>query len=315
VRRPLAWALVVPWAVWAFGRLLGLERGFPLVPIMAYTPYATAASLLCLAIVVALRRSGPAVVGAAATAVLAAVLVARVQADPGVDAAAKRGPSLTILEGNLAFGRVPPRKLVDLVRRTHADVLAVAELTPAEDRGLEANGLRRLLPNRIATPRADAAGTGLYSRLPMEPRRAPNTTATTSAGLLSVHGAPPAEILAVHPESPTGPTSVWRWRDDLRKLPRAATPGALRILAGDFNATLDHHELRSLIVTGYQDAGDEAGKGLSPTWPAGRILPPPVTIDHVLADVRCGVRSYRVVTLPGSDHRGVLTTLTLPRGP
>jgi endonuclease/exonuclease/phosphatase (EEP) superfamily protein YafD len=312
VKRPLAWALVLPWAVWAFGRLLGLERGFPLVPLAAYTPYAAAASLVCLAVVLALRRYTPAVVGIAATAVLAGVLVARVQADPGVDAGAAPGPRLTILEANLHRGGVPARALVAMVRRHHVDVLAVAELLPQEDRALRAAGLGRVLPSRDSHPRADAGGTALYARRHLVPRRAPRTTATSSAALLTVPGAPPAELYAVHPDSPTSPTAVSRWRHDLRALPPAATPGALRIIAGDFNATLDHHELRRLLVTGYQDAADEAGKGLTPTWPSGRILPPPVTIDHVLADVRCGVASYRTLALPGSDHRATLTTLVLP---
>ena len=45
-----------------------------------------------------------------------------------------------------------------------------------------------------------------------------------------------------------------RWRGDLRALPPATPDGPLRILAGDFNATLDHAELRRLLDTGYEDA-------------------------------------------------------------
>ena len=33
----------------------------------------------------------------------------------------------------------------------------------------------------------------------------------------------------------------------------------MRILAGDFNATLDHAELRRLIGRGYHDAAEQAG--------------------------------------------------------
>jgi endonuclease/exonuclease/phosphatase (EEP) superfamily protein YafD len=40
----------------------------------------------------------------------------------------------------------------------------------------------------------------------------------------------------------------------------------------------------------------------------------PVTIDHVLADERCGVRELEVIPLPGGDHRAVLAELVLPRG-
>ena len=71
---------------------------------------------------------------------------------------------------------------------------------------------------------------------------------------------------------------------DLRALPPATPDGRLRILAGDFNATLDHAELRRILDTGYQDAAAQVGAGLHGTWPRDRAFPPPVTIDHVLAD-------------------------------
>jgi endonuclease/exonuclease/phosphatase (EEP) superfamily protein YafD len=172
-----------------------------------------------------------------------------------------------------------------------------------------------VLPHRVSRPRADAGGTGLYARRRLVRRPPPPTSAATSAALLSVPGAPPAELFAVHPAAPVSASETAKWTHDLDVLPPAASPGALRILAGDFNATLDHHALRRLISTGYEDAAEEAGKGLVPTWPAGRRIPPLITIDHVLADVRCGVRSLTVVPIPGSDHRGVLAVLTLPRGP
>ena len=86
------------------------------------------------------------------------------------------------------------------------------------------------------------------------------------------------------------------------------------MLAGDFNATLDHADLRDLLDRGYRDAAEQAGVGLRPTWPAGKdLLPALVTIDHVLADRRVRVISARSVAIPGSDHRGVLTELLLPR--
>jgi endonuclease/exonuclease/phosphatase (EEP) superfamily protein YafD len=316
VRRAAPWVLVAPWAAWALGRLLGLDRGFPLVPLAAYTPYAAAAALVSAAIVAfVLRRFTATLVAVAAAGVLVALVIPRVHADPAPDAGAAAGPRLRVLEINAAFGLVPPKSVVDAVRREHVDVLVVTELTPELDRGLAAAGLGRVMPHRVSHPAGDASGTGLYARRALAPRAAPRTSASSAAALLSVPGAPPAEIYAVHPESPTTPASVATWRRDLRALPRAASPGALRILIGDFNATLDHHELRRLIDTGYEDAGEEAGKGLEPTWPAGKRVPAMITIDHVLADVRCGVAGYRTVSFPITDHKGVLTTLVLPRGP
>ena len=85
------------------------------------------------------------------------------------------------------------------------------------------------------------------------------------------------------------------------------------ILAGDFNATLDHSVLRSLISTGYRDAADVVGKGFVGTWgPYDGDRIPPVTLDRVLADKRIGVVDVAVFDLAGSDHRPVMATLTLP---
>jgi len=52
------------------------------------------------------------------------------------------------------------------------------------------------------------------------------------------------------------------------------------------------------------------GWGLK-SW-VGRLFPPPVTIDHVLADERLGISDYSVEDLPGSDHRAVFAALVVP---
>jgi hypothetical protein len=39
-----------------------------------------------------------------------------------------------------------------------------------------------------------------------------------------------------------------------------------------------------------------------------------VTIDHVLADDRCGIREYKLFPIPRSDHRAVFAVLELPAG-
>ena len=88
----------------------------------------------------------------------------------------------------------------------------------------------------------------------------------------------------------------------------------MQILAGDFNATLDHSEFRALLDRGYLDAADAAGEGWTPTWPAPpkqrRALP--LTIDHILVDRRVRVEKVTVVRIPRSDHRAVIAVLRLP---
>ena len=309
MRTAAAWLLVVPAAAWAVMRLAGLERGFPLVPLLAYTPYAAGAAVVVAVIALLLRRRGAAAVGALAAVTLVAMVAPRAI---GGDGPQPRGPTLRVLSANVAAGSVPADVLVDLARRERADLLSVQELTQGYAERLEAAGLGRLLPFSVLEPRRQYAGTGLYARTRLTPRP------PVEAGfVMAVARAerPAFEVVAVHPPAPLRRNTMGFWRRGLRALPPAAPAagGPVRILAGDFNATLDHRELRRLIGTGYRDAADAVGAGLRGTWPSGTRRTPPVTIDHVLADERVGVRSVTVRDLPGSDHKAVVAELVLPQ--
>jgi endonuclease/exonuclease/phosphatase (EEP) superfamily protein YafD len=309
MRRLVAWLLVAACAAWAVVRLLGLERGFPLVPLIAFTPLAAAGAVAVAALAALLRERAAAVVAAVLAVVLIAVVAPRALGGPS-DA---DGPRLRVLSANMQFGTGSPEALVDAVRRTRADVLSVQELTPELASDLDTAGLAELLPERVIDPRPRGSGNGLYARIPLIPGpitgrlRNPLAVATTRPS-----GGPPVQLMAVH-VTPPFRHQVAAWRSDLRAVPRAEPSGPLRILAGDFNATLDHAELRDLLDSGYDDAADEVGAGLRATWPNARRLPPPVTIDHVLADERIGVREFSVHPIPGTDHRAVFAELVLPR--
>jgi endonuclease/exonuclease/phosphatase family metal-dependent hydrolase len=134
---------------------------------------------------------------------------------------------------------------------------------------------------------------------------------TSPRAVVRPPGADPIDVAVAHPPPPSGPDNMRAWQVGLRVLPPATPEGGLRILLGDFNATLDHSEMRRIVDTGYRDAADVTGTGLQPTWPGGAI-PPPVTIDHVLVDQRIGVGDLDVHGLPGSDHRAVEADLQLP---
>ena len=79
-------------------------------------------------------------------------------------------------------------------------------------------------------------------------------------------------------------------RREVADQPPATVDGPVCVLLGDFNATLDHAPLRRLLGTGYRDAADVRGAGFTPTWPYDGKPVPGVTLDHVLADRRVGVR-------------------------
>ncbi|MEV1332087.1 endonuclease/exonuclease/phosphatase family protein [Micromonospora costi] len=309
----LCWLAVAPAAVWAVLRLAGLDRG-PLVQALAFTPYVAAWSPIPVVLALALRRRWPALVAAVAAVALVAVVAPRGLASSPPRAT---GPTVRLLTANLLAGGAAPDTLVDLVRRHRVDVLVVQEFTPRAQADLDRLGLDRLLPYRQLNPLDGTPGSGLYSRFPIGDvgvRRHRGAWGFTQAyGTVAVPGAPPVRVESAHPAAPYAVDQVGFWRADLAAQPPATPDGELRILAGDFNATLDHSPLRALLRTGYVDAADATGRGFVGTWgPYDGDPIPPVTIDHVLVDRRIAPRTVRVLNLPGTDHRPVLATLQLP---
>jgi len=312
VRSAIAWPLALLCAAWAAVRLFGLERGFPLVPLIAFTPFVIALAAAAFVIAALLRRRTAALVAAVAGLVLALLVAPRALGGP-TEPDGTRGPTLRVLTVNTRYGRASPEVIVALVKRTRADVLSVQELTPNLIVGLDRAGLGDEMPFYTLEPKLGADGTGLYARMRLQPAPRPvGTQSAMAAAATRVPGGPMVQLLAVHPAAPD-PGSVDEWRQDLNALPDAEPRGRFRVLAGDFNATLDHAELRQLIGTGYEDAASVVGAGLHGTWPEGRKVPPAVVIDHVLADKRAGVRAVSVHTIPGTDHRAVFAELVLPR--
>lgn len=307
------WAGAIPLLLWAFVRLLGLDSGFPLVPLLAYTPYAAAAALLVTGVATALRNWGAALVAGLAAVALFAVVLPRAVGEP--EAIPRGDAELRILSANIHHGTAHATALVGLVRRLHPDLLFVQELTPSFVRRLDAAGIFRYLPHGLVEAMSPGArGSGVYMRLPVRPLPGPPPTVTFFKMLhleVRLGGGRVVRMVDVHPPAPTR-CCIAAWSAGLESLPHADQPGPPWILAGDFNSTLDFSKLRDLIGTGYRDAGDATGRGLEATWPQGRVLPPPVTIDHVLAGPGIAIAGYEVLALPGSDHRAIFARLGVP---
>ncbi|HEU4421227.1 MAG TPA: endonuclease/exonuclease/phosphatase family protein [Pilimelia sp.] len=307
----LCWLAIAPGLVWLAVRLLGVESG-PGVQVIAFTPYAAAWTLVPAVLALALRRwRAAAVAGLVVVGFAAGVLPRAIPGDPGPAS----GSALRVLTANVLAGTADPAALADLVRRERVDVLALQEFTPQIEMALDGHGLTTVLPHRVAAPLPGTPGSALYSRFPLTATgvRANEGGFRQAYGTLTVPGAAPVQVESVHPLAPYAPRVVPLWRADLAAQPAATPDGPVRILIGDFNATLDHAALRRLIDTGYHDAADVAGAGLVGTWgPYDGDPIPPVTIDHVLVDRRIGVRAVAVHHLRGSDHRPLLAELVLP---
>ncbi|WP_241844571.1 endonuclease/exonuclease/phosphatase family protein [Kitasatospora sp. CB01950] len=287
-------------------RVLGLDDGTILALPMAGLPYAALLTLLSAAVLAVLRRRWLAVAAAALVGLQLWWLVPRFVPD-GAEAPAG-APRLRVATSNAYLGNISPQALVDLVRAQHLDALAVEELSGSAAAALDAAGIRELLPHREMP---DGTDTAIYTRLPVTAAADPAWPTTNVT--VTVDGRP-VQLVAVHTYYPLGDAA--KWAAGMHAL-RDAAPGRSRnaVLLGDFNATLDHAPMRSLLATGLADAHAELGAGLFPTWPEHNLdfpyLPPMIQIDHVLHGPALVPVSIGEHTLARTDHRAVVAELAV----
>jgi endonuclease/exonuclease/phosphatase family metal-dependent hydrolase len=211
------------------------------------------------------------------------------------------------MAANLLFGRGDVKTVVELVRAHDVDVLNLLELTVECTEELARAGLFDVLPHQFLRPGPGGEGSAVLSRHPLTELALVDSTRLAQPSARIDVGGIPVEVVAVHPVPPTQSAPVWQ--AELGLLPTPVPAGPLRILAGDFNATADHAAFRRLLRAGYVDAAQRRGSGLLPTWRLGRF--PLVTLDHILVDSRADVVSFRVLDVPGSDHKAVYADIVL----
>jgi endonuclease/exonuclease/phosphatase (EEP) superfamily protein YafD len=144
-------------------------------------------------------------------------------------------------------------------------------------------------------------------------------TARTTAVLPSVvatpaDGAGPT-IIAVHPVAPI-PGEMENWRSDLRWA-SVACRGDSVIMAGDFNATMDHFtglgSAPGAAVGECVDAAVATDNAAVGTWPSAAPALLGAPIDHVMSTPNWRATGMRVIESQdgsGSDHRPIIAQLS-----
>jgi endonuclease/exonuclease/phosphatase (EEP) superfamily protein YafD len=306
----VAWIAAIPFAIWALIRLLGLDSGFPLEAMMPFTPYVAALAVAAVALGLALRTRLAAALATIAALVLGIAVLPRQFETETVSAAGH--PTLRVLAANVHEGGANPAGFMRLVDELHPDVVTVEEFTPRFRHELKLAGIASRLPYRALDAEPGAQGTAIYSRYPLRRLPTPGFVFKMAVAEASLPSGGKLGIVAVHMIPPRHGEWTPEWEKVLSTLPSAGH-GTPWLLSGDFNATFDQAPFRDLVGRGYRDAGEAAGKGLDGTFPAtGSIFPPPITIDHILADERFGVVEYEVEPLPNSDHHAIFAELALP---
>ncbi|WP_028923349.1 endonuclease/exonuclease/phosphatase family protein [Pseudonocardia acaciae] len=295
-------------------QLGGLDRRTPFAQLVAFRPVALAGALVVLALLALVlartRKVWPFVAGLLAVVLAGGLTLApRLVANPPGG-----GRGLTVLTANLLNGSGSVERLAELIARERPDLVALTEVGAAYRARLEP--LVRPLGYRAygstGPDRPDIAGVTALARVELGELDA-TVDAATHFPSLELRGGrlDGLRFVTFHSIAPVR-GAVGQWLSDLGRLRAWCAGPAPVVVAGDFNATLDHSPFRS-AAAGCVDAAERTGDGLVGTWPASAPRAVGVQIDHVLASGGIGAEATSVWDIPGSDHRAVLTRLRLPR--
>lgn len=225
-----------------------------------------------------------------------------------------------MLYANLWDRNPRPQELAAALRALDADILITSETMGSAANGI--GGLRAHYPFRQAGPAAEAVlRTAIWSKYPLLGGHLylDNTVAPTAAsavadlggglrlGLIGAHFSRPHEGLRRVQADALGPMAA-----ELRQ----TEPARPLIIAGDFNAPpWSWVVTRATEVTGTRAIGGHriTWKGEYPT-PFGPVPAPwGHQIDHMLLSGGIIVDTVETLVLPGSDHRGLLVRLRIPK--
>lgn len=292
-----AWAIVVvpPW-----------QTGHSFLAV-AFAPWAALACVLATVAFVLLRRWLPIAVVA-----LSALLLLWVWFPSFTDSIADaNGPGLSIGSLNMRFGLADPQATIEWMLSSELQIVSLQEVTPDAWDGLMQAGGKSAYPFSVNLSEPYAAGTVLLSQYPILSSSDVSGTTFNNAIARVVTPDGVVAVVALHPAAP-GPFRQERFNADWDLLmPVIAGIAGPVVLAGDFNATPNHKQLRELSGQGFTSAATESGAGFAFTWPTiSKPGFPIARLDHIMyRGSNWEPTSFTVTDIPGSDHRAIATIL------
>jgi endonuclease/exonuclease/phosphatase (EEP) superfamily protein YafD len=254
---------------------------------------------------------------------------------PGSQAQAS-GTTLTVMTYNVLGYNTNSKGVVEAIRQSGADVVALQELNPLIANAIQ-NDLSQQYPYQDLSPVDGTSGAGIISRYPMQPVDTvdaqiggPLSRSTYQLASVEFEGNT-VLVLRVHAVPPRlGLPSMMNEFRRLREhqataIAKFASKSSLPlVVAGDFNAT-EMSTMYDILSTQLHDAWREAGWGLGHTFPGGTssgtsrihvagVYVPSwlVRIDYVFHTEEWRTLSAQVGPWDGeSDHRPVVATLQL----
>ena len=213
---------------------------------------------------------------------------------------------LTVASGNLLASNDTPVEAFRSLAGHDPDVIVVQEASAWTE--IVQSGVADDYPHRFTDPAT--LGIVVASRLPILDAGLIDTPGRMSPLVVLDTETGPIVIVGVHLLTPLSSARIGTWQNQSRVLAELVPdlPHPV-VVVGDFNATGQHEVMDRLLSAGLRDAHLERGQGLGATWPVRDLVPPVLRIDHALVSPHFDVATFDVVTVPGSDHRGLVTTL------
>lgn len=238
----------------------------------------------------------------------------------------KTGTSIRVLTWNTAGEAVSADQIAQDILDQGADIVALPETTEAVGERialmLREQGhpmwvhhvqFRPDIPNgpqSWQTTVLVSPDLGEYSVIESSQDGTSNTGSVPSVVLMPVDGSGPT-VVAVHAVAPRM-EEMQQWQSDLQWIADQCPTGDF-ILAGDFNATIDH--MSALGIEGgdigyCRDVASRTGNGVVGTWPSSLPSLAGAPIDHVMASPNWTATGSVVLDdAGGSDHRALVVQL------
>jgi endonuclease/exonuclease/phosphatase (EEP) superfamily protein YafD len=305
--RAVPWALLAPAGLAQASVLSGRIGPVVVLWVVAVTPHLVVVSLGVLGGALLRRRLGLGAVAAVMSVTHLAVLWPAL-GPPSTPPASPAVAPLRVVFANVFRSNPSLDDALAVVAARSPDVVVLAEAGAADDDRLRRAGLLDDYPFRVPLDRV-RSGFVIRSRLPVRVER--GFTGRQFPDFTVDVGGTEVRIVAVHLRSAVDTATSRQWKAQFERLEdQLAADDRPALVIGDFNATRWHGPYRRLAA-GLTDVHDRTGMGLSTSWPVRPMLPGLIRIDHAL--VRGALRADAVadLTVPGSDHRGIVIDLGL----
>jgi endonuclease/exonuclease/phosphatase (EEP) superfamily protein YafD len=264
----------------------------------------TAASMVCVAAFLLLRRP----VWTAVACAVVAINIAQTW-PPSTAPVSAVGKPLKLISVNVKTSNRDFDRLLALARAEKPDLLLVIETDSGWVAALES--LRDQLPHVVARARDDNFGLVLLSRVPFDEAKVIEIPEPTIVGRVT-HDGRSFTVIGTHPLPPVRSGPSGRRNTQLQELAGIAREEENSlIVAGDLNVSPWSPHFRELIrESGLRDS--RAGFGVQATWPSFfPLLGTP--IDHVLISPDLAVIDRSVGPDIGSDHFPVVAAVAFRR--